>query len=190
MKTIAVVATDMNGVIAKNGSIPWRCPEDLKNFQKLTENSLLLCGRTTFETLPNKMIDSFSSTGRMLIVFTKNPKALYEKYPELKENLNISVTDSGVGSLLSSLKNFAFMWERLVVIGGSSVYEQAIPQVDYIYQSIIHTATPFDVCEDDIDTFSTVGIDGVNDCWKSEVESVFSGDGASLGFTLYKHTRV
>ena len=47
-------AQDSNGGIGKKGSLPWYIPEDLKNFKKLTQNSTIIMGRNTWESLPIK----------------------------------------------------------------------------------------------------------------------------------------
>lgn len=58
IKIIAIAAMDKNRVIGVAGDLPWRLPDDLKTFKKLTLNRPIIMGRKTFESigrpLPNR----------------------------------------------------------------------------------------------------------------------------------------
>lgn len=69
MKPLAlIVAMTPDGIIGKDGKIPWHYPEDLKRFKALTTNHAIVMGRKTFESigrpLPNRtnIVLSRSST--------------------------------------------------------------------------------------------------------------------------------
>ena len=47
-----VVARAKNGVIGRDGKLPWHIPADLKRFKALTMGSAMVMGRKTFESLP------------------------------------------------------------------------------------------------------------------------------------------
>lgn len=47
-----VVARARNGVIGRNGALPWHLPEDLKRFKRLTLGTAMVMGRRTFDSLP------------------------------------------------------------------------------------------------------------------------------------------
>ena len=47
-----VVARAQNGVIGRDGKLPWHLPADLKRFKALTMGSAMVMGRKTFESLP------------------------------------------------------------------------------------------------------------------------------------------
>lgn len=47
-----VVARARNGVIGRNGTLPWHLPEDLKRFKRLTLGTAMVMGRKTFDSLP------------------------------------------------------------------------------------------------------------------------------------------
>ena len=47
----AIAAVSLNGVIGKNGELPWRLPEDLKWFKKITFGHPILMGRRTWASL-------------------------------------------------------------------------------------------------------------------------------------------
>ena len=61
-----VVARARNGVIGRNGTLPWHLPADLKRFKALTMGSAMVMGRRTFESLPGLL------PGRRHIVLTRD----------------------------------------------------------------------------------------------------------------------
>jgi dihydrofolate reductase len=60
-----VVARAQNGVIGRDGKLPWHLPADLKRFKALTMGSAMVMGRKTFESLPGLL------PGRRHIVLTR-----------------------------------------------------------------------------------------------------------------------
>ena len=61
-----VVALATNGVIGRNGDLPWRISADLKRFKALTMGSAMIMGRRTFDSLPRVL------PGRRHIVLTRD----------------------------------------------------------------------------------------------------------------------
>jgi dihydrofolate reductase len=61
-----IVARADNGVIGKDGGMPWHIGEDLKRFKRLTMGSAMIMGRGTFESLPGLL------PGRRHIVLTRD----------------------------------------------------------------------------------------------------------------------
>jgi dihydrofolate reductase len=61
-----VVARAQNGVIGRNGKLPWHIPADLKRFKGLTMGSAMVMGRRTFDSLPGLL------PGRRHIVLTRD----------------------------------------------------------------------------------------------------------------------
>ena len=62
-----VIARARNGVIGRDGKLPWHIPADLKRFKALTMGTAMLMGRKTFESLPGLL------PGRRHIVLTRDP---------------------------------------------------------------------------------------------------------------------
>jgi len=58
MHTTIIVARSKNGVIGKDGDLPWHLPEDLKRFKSLTTDHAIIMGRKTWDSigrpLPNR----------------------------------------------------------------------------------------------------------------------------------------
>ncbi len=68
---MAIVARSENGVIGKDGGLPWRCKGDLQFFKRTTMDRKIVVGRTTFEGLP-------PLKGRDIYVLTRNADATFE----------------------------------------------------------------------------------------------------------------
>src|SRR3989344_2476082 len=49
-----IAAIAENGVIGNKGKIPWHFSEDFKHFKRTTENNVVVMGRKTYESLPEK----------------------------------------------------------------------------------------------------------------------------------------
>ena len=62
-----VVARAANGVIGRNGRLPWHIPADLKRFKALTMGSVMVMGRRTFDSLPGLL------PGRRHVILTRDP---------------------------------------------------------------------------------------------------------------------
>ena len=63
---IFYVARADNGVIGKNGKLPWRIPADLRRFKAMTMGKPMIMGRRTFESFPSPL------PGRRHIVLTRS----------------------------------------------------------------------------------------------------------------------
>ena len=51
---VLIVAASANGVIGKDGSIPWRLPQDMKRFKELTFGHTVVMGRKTWESFQDQ----------------------------------------------------------------------------------------------------------------------------------------
>ena len=61
-----VVARARNGVIGRNGKLPWHLPADLRHFKEVTMGTPMIMGRRTFESLPGLL------PGRRHVVITRD----------------------------------------------------------------------------------------------------------------------
>ena len=67
MRVSAVVAASDNGVIGRDGGLPWHVSSDLKLFKEITLGKPVIMGRRTWESLPRQPLP-----GRRNIVITRN----------------------------------------------------------------------------------------------------------------------
>jgi dihydrofolate reductase len=113
MKLTAVVAVSQNGVIGKDGGLPWHLPSELARFKQITMGYPVIMGRKTHESIGRAL------PGRKNIVITHD-----QSYKA--EDCTV------VNSLTEALK-VAEGTDEAFVIGGASIYELAMPKLDKIY---------------------------------------------------------
>ena len=71
-------------LIGKNGELPWYIPEDLKHFQQLTHGKIVVMGKNTYYSLPEKYRPL---PKRRNIVLTRSEFSECESYPSIDELL-------------------------------------------------------------------------------------------------------
>lgn len=114
MPLTMIVAMARNGVIGKDGSLPWRIPEDLRFFRQATLGHTLIVGRRTYETLP-------PLPGRHLTVVSRQ----MHLPPRRGEPVFVQTIQRSIA---------ASRWTdpEPIVIGGAQVYRAAMPHVTSI----------------------------------------------------------
>ena len=116
-----VVAAAENGVIGKDGAIPWRISEDLKRFKALTMGSPIVMGRKTWDSLPKKPLP-----GRTNIVVTRQADWAAEG----------AVTAHSLQDAIAKAADA----EEIFVIGGAEIYAAAMPFATAIELTEVHAA--------------------------------------------------
>jgi dihydrofolate reductase len=121
--TFVVAAAD-NGVIGRNGQLPWRMPTDLKRFRKLTMGKPVVMGRKTYESL-RKPLD-----GRDNIVVTRQTDFT-------APGIHVAV---GIEQALALARRLgeARNADEIAVIGGAEIFRAALPFADRIYLTIVN----------------------------------------------------
>jgi dihydrofolate reductase len=119
-----VVAHGANGVIGEEGQLPWRLPSDLRRFRELTVGGTVIMGRKTFESLPPQ---HRPLRDRHNVVVSANPAF---SPPDVEVHT----------SLFSALAAHPHCF----VIGGSSIYTQALELADRVYTTELDAAPPGD----------------------------------------------
>ena len=128
----AIVAVAENGVIGREGDLPWHLPDDMKFFKDTTLGHHIITGRKNYESIP-------------------------PKYRPLKDRTNIVVTRSltydAPGAVLAHSLHDALDVARMAgeteafIIGGGQIFAEAIHLglVDRIYLTTVHAAIDGDV---------------------------------------------
>ena len=117
-KTVSmIVAAAENGVIGKDGDMPWRLSADLKNFKQITMGSTIIMGRKTWDSIQRLL------PGRKTVIITR--KADFKVEGAIV-----------VGSLEAALA--ATDDESPFVVGGAEIYQLALPHVSRIYLTRVH----------------------------------------------------
>nr|AIA19293.1 Dihydrofolate reductase [uncultured bacterium] len=113
---VFVVARAENGVIGRDGALPWRLPEDMKRFKALTMSAPMIMGRKTFESLPKLL------PGRRHIVLTRSDSQA--------EGAEVAHTVEEALALVNG--------PRVSVIGGAEIYRLFLPVADRIELTEVH----------------------------------------------------
>jgi len=118
MQLIAVAAVAENGVIGRDGDVPWSLPADRRQYRARVADSPVILGRPTFESMRDDL------PGGSQIVLTTTAR----QYPEPSVTVVNSVADA-----LETLD--ARGVECAYVLGGATVYEQFLPHLTEMYLS-------------------------------------------------------
>jgi dihydrofolate reductase len=131
--TIAIiVAMTKDGVIGDKGKIPWHIREDLQRFKRLTMGHPIIMGRRTYESIGKPL------SGRTNIVLTQSPKLIASsevlRFGSLKAALDYCRNEFGdLRSENVRGQETVAQPEMVFVIGGSKVYEAALPLADKLF---------------------------------------------------------
>jgi dihydrofolate reductase len=126
MKFELVVACDDANAIGSGGGLPWRVPEDLARFRRLTLGHCLLMGRATWESIP---VWRRPLAGRHTIVLTSTPD-------EIGKHENVTATD--LAGLASALCELAEKHTTCFVCGGAKLYELMLPRCETLHITRVH----------------------------------------------------
>ena len=110
-KISIIAAVDRRMAIGFENKLLFWLPNDLKRFKALTTGNTIVMGRKTFESLPKGALPN-----RRNVVLSSNPAAECpgaEVFPSLEAALQSCKED-----------------EHVYIIGGASVYQQALPFAD------------------------------------------------------------
>ncbi|MDB4935902.1 MAG: Dihydrofolate reductase [Labilithrix sp.] len=114
-----VVAIGDNGAIGKDGKVPWRIPEDLKHFKNVTMGHAIVMGRKTWDEVGRPL------PGRRNLVVSRQPGLVLagaEVFPTLDAAIAAARTTDAEPH----------------VIGGSTIYEAAMPLATRIHLTEVH----------------------------------------------------
>lgn len=112
-RLVLIAAVARNGVIGRDNALPWHLPADLAHFRERTRGRPVLMGRKTWDSLPPRFRPL---PGRRNLVLSRDA-AWHAEGAER------------VASLDEAIERCAGAAE-LVVIGGETVYRQALPRAD------------------------------------------------------------
>jgi dihydrofolate reductase len=118
-KLTLVVAVAKNGVIGRDGDLPWRLSSDMKRFKAATMGKPVLMGRKTWDSLPRKPLP-----GRQNLILTRDA--------DFKADGAWVYTD--LDAMLAAARAMAEAAgvEEVCVIGGAQLYNAVLPQATRI----------------------------------------------------------
>jgi len=120
MSKISIIAAVAdNYAIGKTNQLLWHLPADMKHFKEMTTGHAVVMGKRTFESLPNGPLPN-----RKNIVLTSIPDGNFDKYYEAT-----SIHDA---------IELCEREEEVFIIGGASIFNQAIKIADRMYITWVH----------------------------------------------------
>ena len=114
---VLILARADNGVIGREGALPWRLPADLRRFKMLTQGRPMIMGRKTFDSLPGLL------EGRRHIVLT-NDSGWQEDGAEVVHSVDEAIRTANA--------------PHIAVIGGAEIYQLFLPRADRIELTQVH----------------------------------------------------
>lgn len=121
-----IVAVAENGVIGRDGKLPWHLSSDLKTFRRLTMGKPMIMGRRTYDSI-GKPLD-----GRDNIVVTRDP---YFEVPGVSACASISEALT-LARVLAATGGA----DEIMVIGGVAIFEATMPVADRLYFTRVHAS--------------------------------------------------
>ena len=156
-----IFARAANGVIGKDGSLPWHLPEDLAQLKRVTMGHPVIMGRKTWDSLPPKFRPL---PGRINIVVTRQPDWIAQG----------ALRAGSIEDALALTPQDADAW----VLGGAEIYRQALPMA--------HTAQ---VTEIEADFDGDAHAPQLGSQWKEiRRERHTAANGLTFSFVTYQNT--
>jgi len=170
---LAIVNTDLNWAIGKEGDLQVRISDDLKRFKELTIGKVIIYGSKTLDTYPNRKV----LPNRLNIILTRQEDLsvdnaiICHSIAELNDKIN----------QLKAEKNYED--HDFIVVGGESVYSQLLPETDLCYVTKMQVELEADAYFPNLDKL---------DEWKLESESKKYFDdksGISYSYLVYRRKK-
>jgi len=133
-----VAARGRNGVIGREGALPWRLRSDLALFKQTTLGKPVIMGRKTWDSLPRKPLP-----GRLNLVLSRDGSfepqgaVVCERFEEALEMAREQAREDGV--------------DEVCVIGGRALFDLALPRARRLYLTEVEAEPEGDVRFPDID---------------------------------------
>ena len=127
-----VVARASNGVIGRDGDLPWRLKSDLALFKANTLGKPIIMGRKTWDSLPRKPLP-----GRMNVVLSRDGSfepanaVVCESFLEAVQMAREQAQEDGA--------------DEVCVIGGRALFEMALPKARRLYLTEVSATVEGDV---------------------------------------------
>jgi len=118
---IIIAAVAENGVIGKDNAMPWNIRGNLAHFKEVTMGFPCVMGRKTWESLPKKPLP-----GRLNVIISKtmDQEEFTQRHggtEKREEGFDIKICQS-----IESAVELSSNYEKIFIIGGESIYKQAM----------------------------------------------------------------
>lgn len=116
-----IYARAANGVIGKQGALPWHLPADLRRFKTLTMGKPMIMGRKTFQSLPGLL------PGRRHIVLTRR-ESWDSSGAEIARSVDQAIAMAREGNDSG----------EIAVVGGAAIYDVFMDHADRMELTEVH----------------------------------------------------
>lgn len=123
MPVSIIVAHSKNRVIGNDNTIPWYLREDMQFFKRSTIGKIVIMGRKTYESIPEKHRPLIA---RITYILTRDKNYIVD-HPDVKV-----FHDFKKALMMAKLTE-----NEIMIAGGGEIYEQALPYTDIIYATIL-----------------------------------------------------
>jgi dihydrofolate reductase len=137
MKIAIIVAVAENGIIGRDGELPWHLAADLRRFRRLTMGHAIVMGRKTWESIGRPL------PGRTSIVISHN-----QKYHTGAEEVSVATSFE---QAIEIARGCDCDQDRIFVIGGAAIYAAALPKAQRLYLTRVHAKVEGDVSFPEVD---------------------------------------
>ena len=111
---VIIAAIAQNGIIGKDGKLPWNSDEEMKHFQETTKGSVVLFGRVTFESFGKPLKE------RLNVVISSST--------ELADGYKNVVAFSDLNAAYEYLSKQDI--DKVFICGGKNIYEEELNKAD------------------------------------------------------------
>lgn len=138
IKIVIIVAVSENGIIGRDGDMPWKLSTDLKRFKALSMGKPLVMGRKTFESVGSKPLP-----GRPHIIISRSQRfdmpgvETAESLEQALDRGRAIAEETGV--------------DEVCVVGGGEIYRQSLALADLLYVTHVETVVEGDTAFPAID---------------------------------------
>ena len=112
-----IAAMDRNRLIGRNNQLPWHLPADLAHFKQVTMGKPIIMGRKTYDSIGRPL------PGRTNIVLTRSA--------------DFRAKGVLTAHTLEQALDYVSEEGEVMIIGGSTIYELALPRADRLYLTYV-----------------------------------------------------
>jgi len=134
-----IVACSRNGVIGRDGDLPWHLPEDLKHFMRSTKGCPVVMGRKTYESLDRPL------PSRLNIVVSHSMKD-----PELKGVIVVGGLDQAIEVARGAIEK-GEVETPIWIAGGGTIYTQMMDRTELVVRTLVDCVVDGDASFPDLD---------------------------------------
>ena len=130
-----VAAIGKNRELGAKNKLLWHIPEDMERFKRLTTGKVVVMGRKTYESIPEKFRPL---PNRINIVVTRDLNYFTRDENYQINNKNVFVSHS-IEDAITKAKEFN---KEIFIIGGAQIYKESLKYADKLYLTLVDKEYP------------------------------------------------